>query len=412
MTKTEQIKKTLQETRQRREAQKPVVYELKLQNLTKKKEGLLKRAFLEAKWLYNWLVSDAERLNVPANKINVVEVKAGEVLEQRELTVLGSQIKQEIADRLRDNFWALGKLKKNGHKVGALKCKRYVNSIPLKQYGITYSLDFARNRVRIQKLGKFRVLGLHQIPADAEIANAVLVRKPSGYYLHVTCYLPKDSYAPPTKIDKDVGIDFGIGSKLTLSNEIKIDFEIHETARLKQLQKKLAMTQKSSKNREKIQLLLRKEYEKISNRRRDAQNKVLAFLRCYRTVVFQDDCVKGWSVLFGRQVHSSGIGGLKSRLRTSLETAVTVERTETTTGECFACGKKYRLSLSDRVIGCECGWKCDRDVNAALVILRKGLGLRHEQAVGLDRPELKPLEREAAARILGSNPYIRVSFSR
>jgi len=120
--------------------------------------------------------------------------------------------------------------------------------------------------------------------------------------------------------------------------------------------------------------------------------------------------VKGWSGLFGRQVHSSGIGGLKSRLRTSLETPVAVERTETTTRECFACGKRRDLSLWDRVIECECGWKCDRDVNAALVILRKGLGLGVEQAVGLDRPELKPLERDAAARILGSNPYIRVSF--
>jgi len=105
-----------------------------------------------------------------------------------------------------------------------------------------------------------------------------------------------------------------------------------------------------------------------------------------------------------------GIGGLKSRLRTSLETPVAVERTEATTKECFACGKRRELSLWDRVIECECGWKCDRDVNAALVILRKGLGLGVEQAVGLDRPELKPPEREAAARILGSNPYIRVSF--
>mgnify|MGYP001250906567 FL=1 len=49
-------------------------------------------------------------------------------------------------------------------------------------------------------------------------------------------------------------------------------------------------------------------------------------------------------------------------------------------------------------------------MNAALVILKKGLGLGPDQAVGLDRPELKPPEREAAARILGSNPYIRVSF--
>src|SRR5690606_10115889 len=40
----------------------------------------------------------------------------------------------------------------------------------------------------------------------------------------------------------------------------------------------------------------------------------------------------------------------------------------------------------------------------------KGLGLSPDQAVGLDRPELKPPEKKAAARILGSNPYIRVSF--
>jgi putative transposase len=412
MTKAEQIKNTLQETRQRRETQKPAVYELKLQNLSKRKSEVLRKAFLEAKWLYNWLVSDTERLDTPANKVSAVEVKAGDSYEERELTVLGSQIKQEIADRLKDNLRALGKLKKNGQKVGALKCKRFVNSIPLKQYGVTYSLNFARNRVGIQKLGKFRVLGLHQIPADAEIANAVLVRKPSGYYLHVTCYLPKDSRTSPNPVGKDIGIDFGVGSKLTLSNGIRMDFEVHETPRLKQLQRKLAGTQKGSRNRERIRFLLRKEYEKLNNRRKDAQNKALAFLKIYRKVVFQDDCVKGWSALFGRQVHSSGIGGLKSRLRTSLETPVAVERTETTTGECFACGKRSDLSLSDRVIECECGWKCDRDVNAALVILRKGLGLGPEQAVGLDRPELKPPEREAAARILGSNPYIRVSFPR
>jgi putative transposase len=46
-----------------------------------------------------------------------------------------------------------------------------------------------------------------------------------------------------------------------------------------------------------------------------------------------------------------------------------------------------------------------------MVILRKGLGLSPDQVVGLDRPELKLPEKKAAARILGSNPYIRVSFS-
>jgi len=117
--------------------------------------------------------------------------------------------------------------------------------------------------------------------------------------------------------------------------------------------------------------------------------------------------VKGWTSLFGRQVHASGVGGLKARLRNSLATPVPVDRYEPTTKECFACGRPHELSLGDRILQCECGWTCDRDHNAALVILRKGLGLSPDQAVGLDRPEPKPLEREAVTRILGSNPYIR-----
>ncbi|WP_153185511.1 transposase, partial [Thermus scotoductus] len=165
--------------------------------------------------------------------------------------------------------------------------------IPLKQYGVTYSLDFARNRARIQKLGDFRVLGLHQIPRGVEIAGAVLVRKPSGYYLHVTCYLAKGD--SPEPIAEAVGIDFGIESKLTLSNGIKIDFEVHETPRLKRLQRRLARAKRGSKRRGKIRFLLRREYEKLNNRRKDAENKVLAFLKLYGKVVFQDDLLASWA---------------------------------------------------------------------------------------------------------------------
>jgi putative transposase len=409
MNKAEKIKNALQETKERRKGQRPVVFQLKLQNLSKKKEEDLRRAFLEAKWLYNWLVSDTQRLDLPANKVREVKVKVGEVFEERELVILGSQVKQEIADRLKDNLRALSQLKRKGHEVGGLKPKRFVNSIPLKQRGVTFTLDRDRNRVKIQRLGQFRVLGLHQIPPEAEIASAVLVQKPSGYYLHVTCYVPKES---PSRqiIGEAVAVDFGVHAKLTLSNGVKIDFELRETERLKALQRKLAKTKKGSTNRRKLRFLLRREHEKIARRRRDVHNKVLAFLKGYKEVVFQEDFVKGWASLFGGQVHSSGVGGLKARLSDSLATPIPVERYEPTTKECFACGRLHELALGDRVLRCGCGWTRDRDHNAALVILRKGLGLSPDQAVGLDRPELKPLEREAIMRILGSNPYIRISF--
>ena len=180
VTKAEQIKLTLHNTKERRKTQRPVVFQLKLQNLSKKKKEILKKAFLESKWFYNWLVSDTRRLELPANKIDRVEIKVGKNFEERNLHLLGSQIKQEIADRIKNNLRALKKLKQNGHKIGMLKPKRFINSIPLKQYGITYKLDFNRNRTKIQKLGDFRILGLHQIPEEAEIANSVLVRKPNG----------------------------------------------------------------------------------------------------------------------------------------------------------------------------------------------------------------------------------------
>ena len=408
-SKVQVIRKAIQETRQRRKNQKVVVYQLKLQNLSKRKQELLARVFAEAKWLYNYLVSDISRLNVPANKISTVQVKVSEAFEQRQLLVLGSQVKQEIADRLRDNLRALDKLKKKGYNVGTLKPKKFVNSIPLKQYGVTYKLNFAYNRVRIQKLGDFRVLGLHQIPKGAEIANAVLVRKPSGYYLHVTCYLLKEHFKKE-HIAEAVGIDFGVSNKIILSNGLAIDFELHETRRLKKLHRKLSRAKKGSKNRKKLQLLLRREYEKIANKRRDAQNKIMAFLKLYNVVIFQDDFIKGWTKNFGKQVHSSAIGGLKSRLKNSLETPIAIDRFEPTSQECYVCGKVHKLSLSDRTMRCDCGWVCDRDLNAALVILKKGLELSEQNFVGLDRPEVKPLEKGAAARILGSNPHIRVSL--
>ena len=78
----------------------------------------------------------------------------------------------------------------------------------------------------------------------------MLVCKPSGYYLYVTCYLPQEHFRREP-VAKVVGIDFGVDWKLTFSNGIKIEFEVHETPRLKRLQKRLAGTKKNSRNREK-----------------------------------------------------------------------------------------------------------------------------------------------------------------
>ena len=42
----------------------------------------------------------------------------------------------------------------------------------------------------------------------------------AAFYLHVTCYLPKE-YLKRELVGESIGIDFGIDSKLTLSNGLK-----------------------------------------------------------------------------------------------------------------------------------------------------------------------------------------------
>ncbi|RUM45373.1 MAG: transposase, partial [Desulfurobacterium sp.] len=186
--KAQKIKETLSATKQRRKIQVPRVYQLKLQNLSKKDEEKLNRLFLEAKWLYNHIVADIEnRLNSNAWKLKEVEIKTPEIKQ------LSSQMRQGIVERIKRSLYSLKRAKEKGIKVGKLSFKSEIRSIPLKQYGITYKISGDKNKAKIQGIKKkFRVLGLHQIPKNAELAEAQLVKKPSGYYLHVVCYLPKE----------------------------------------------------------------------------------------------------------------------------------------------------------------------------------------------------------------------------
>ncbi|WP_457643330.1 RNA-guided endonuclease InsQ/TnpB family protein, partial [Persephonella sp.] len=219
------------------------------------------------------------------------------------------------------------------------------------------------------------------------------------------------------KINKPIGIDFGIKHQLTLSNGIKINYSIEETKRLKKLQKKLSRQKKGSKNYQKTKQKIQKEYQKIYNKRKDIQNKIIALLKKYEYVLIQEEQIKNWhSGLFGKQIQNTGIGEIISRLKQSLETLIPVNRFEATTKICSQCGSRKRdIKLSDRTYKCEkCGLVIDRDLNSAINILKVGLQKVETTTIKnlpTDCRDVKPVERTATARILGSNPYIRVSYT-
>ncbi|WP_029523526.1 RNA-guided endonuclease TnpB family protein [Persephonella sp. KM09-Lau-8] len=420
LDKKQKIKESLKKTKEKRKNQIPKVYQLKISysNLNNHQRQWLERVFLEAKWLYNYTIADIEnRLNSQTEKIKQVEVKTPQGIETRDIICLSSQMKQGILDRIKKNLSDLSKAKQKGIKVGKLKFKSDYRNIPLKQNEITFKVLKDKNRIKLQGLKKpVRVLGLQQLPENCDIAKAELIKKPDGYYIYLTSYIDKDQIKQE-KINKLIGIDFGIKHQLTLSNGIKINYSVEETKRLKKLQKKLSRQQKGSRNYQKTKQKIQRQHQKIYNRRKDIKNKILSLLKKYEYVLIQEEQIKNWHRgLFGKQIQNTGIGGIISMLKQNIETLIPVDKYEATTKVCSRCGcRKEDIKLSVRTYKCEkCGLVIDRDLNSAINILKIGLQKVEKTTIKnlpTDCGEVTPVERQATARILGSNPYIRVSYT-
>lgn len=343
------------------------------------------------------------------DKIHEVPVKVKDVFEIRPLICLSSQMKQGILNRTQDNIRGLSELKKNGHKIGNLKYKSMVQSIPLKQYGNTYEI-LDTKYIRVQGIKqKIRVRGLKQIPAGSDIANGTLLCKHGDYYLSITTYQEKKKQVPAIE---SVGIDFGLSRQLVLSKGTAIQYAIPVSPKLRKLARKLSKQQLHSKNWNKTRIKLDKEYEKANNIKTDIKNKVVSYLKNkYGTVCFQDENVKAWQRIWGRKILYTSIGGIISTLKQKVHTPVEVDRMYPSTKTCSKCGNIQDIALDERVYVCKnknCSNIMDRDYNSSINLENKGL--KHVDTV---RTELTPGEIEANTlmflRYFNSIPYVKAS---
>ena len=427
MTRAERWEKG-RETAKRRSKLIVRVFELKLQPKRKMKRKL-KCLFLEAKWFYNWIVADLPSSLQEARygKARKVPVKVKEEFEERELIFLSSQMRQGLIDQVKEALKSLSKAKSQGRKVGKLKFKKYKRSIPLKQYGSTFAFtNEARTRVRLQKIGRVRVLGGKNIPSGVEIGRSWLLQRTSGYYLLLVCFLSKEQAESISKHKEKfpypVSLDFGIKEQLTTSTGIKVKVQIEETEKLKRLQSLYNRIKQgiinTPRRRRTLQILrqrIEREHEKIARRRKEIHNQILGVLKRYKKIGIQDDNIKGWHEgWFGRQVQHSALGRLKERIKNgikngnrSLPGVKVLDRWVATTRTCYKCGKEVEVPLSERVFRCPfCGWTTERDHNSALVISKE---------LGLDRPEgHSPMPGEVWVwqRALGRLPFVRLAFVR
>ncbi len=355
-------------TRTRHAAMRPRAISLKLQTdkINNEQREALERVFLEAKWLRNAALGSKDPLHFDAKLKYIQGFDADRKPVVRELKQISMMMRQSVLTELSWNMKSLAGLKRNGHQIGGLRFATEIRSITLKKFGQTHKLR--GSKLKLERIpGWFRVLGTKQLDGLEISSAAKLVRKPSGYYLVLSCYdVPNEEQdlLPP------VGIDFGAKTLLTLSDGREFNHRFEEPERLRRWQRKLQRRVKGSKGWWEARNAVRAEYEKLSHRKADTVNKIVAEILLHEKVVIQDDYLPAWKRRkskrrgSGRKLQHSGLGSIKAKLAASTRTIV-LDRWTPTTQLCPSCGTLNKHTLSQRTYSCTCGYSSPRDLHAA-----------------------------------------------
>ena len=204
-----------------------------------------------------------------------------------------------------------------------------------------------------------------------------------GKYFASLLFCCENQTAEKRPAEKFIGIDFAMQGMCVFSTGKRAEYPMfyrNTEKKLAREQKKLSRCQKGSQNYKKQKKRVALCHEKIRNQRKDFQHKLSASLaESFDAVCVEDLNLKGMAggLHLGKGVHDNGYGLFLSMLEYKLEERgkylIKVDRYFASSKICSVCGnKKEELSLSDRIYYCECGNRMDRDVNAAVNIMKEG----------------------------------------
>ncbi|MFT4930519.1 MAG: IS605 OrfB family transposase [Natronomonas sp.] len=197
-----------------------------------------------------------------------------------------------------------------------------------------------------------------------------------------------------------VGIDLGILNYIHTSDGKTVDWLNleDEYERLRHEQRKLSRKEKGSNNYEKQRLKVAKVKRHIKRKVLDYQHKITTWLvREYDAVFVEDLDVKGMleQSYNTRNKQDAAWRQFIQLLEYKAEvygTHVVQVEARDTTKECASCGVETAKPIWGREHSCPgCGFKTDRDANAAMNVLQRGFS-----ELGLGCPEDTPVETVAA----------------
>ena len=299
---------------------------------------------------------------------------------------LGAMARQASAERAWaaiSRFYDNVKKGVKGKKIGFPKFQKDCRSVEYK----TNSWKLSNDRKSITftdkcGIGRLKMKGTRDLNfyEPSQIKRVRLVKRADGYYAQICVSVDRTEQIPVT--GKTIGLDVGLKEFYTDSNgetASNPSFLRKGEARLKRAQRLVSRKKKGGVNRRKARMILGKRHLKISRQRKDHAIKLA---RCVITsndvVVYEDlrvsNMVKNHCLAksisdaswYQFRVFLEYFGSVFGRITIAVNPAYTSQ-------ECHSCGTVVKKSLSTRTHVCKCGCEMDRDHNAAINILNRGI---------------------------------------
>ncbi len=303
-------------------------------------------------------------------------------LARPSLKLIHSQVLQNISVRVDLAFQAFfHRVKAGDPEVGYPRFKGFgrYDSITYPQYGNGVRLE--GDRLILSKVGAVHVV-LHR-PVAGTPKTVTLSRSRTGKWF--ACFSCETEAAPLPPTGLVVGVDVGLASFATRSDGQKIDnprFYRRDEADLKRVQqrKDAAKNAQNWPENAKQKAILAKIHERSANRRSDfAHTQSRALVNVYQVIVFEDLAPMEMGRSRGMRKSILDVAWTQFIQMTVAKAAEAGQRVilvnpRNTTKLCSSCGEIVPKALRVRVHACpHCGLVLDRDENAALNILQRGL---------------------------------------
>lgn len=268
-------------------------------------------------------------------------------------------------------------------KKGYPRFKKNVRSVEYKKSGWKLSED--RKTITLTdgfKAGTFKLRGGYDLHfySISQIKRVRIVRRSDGYYVQIC--IDVERKVKHNFTGKVTGIDLGLEHFYTDAegNQVNNPRYLRKSEkRLKRLQKRLSKKAKGGKNREKARQKLAKQHLRISRQRKDWLVKLAsALVQSHDLIAYEDLQVKNLvkNHCLAKSINDASWGiftnwlDYYAKIHGIVCVAVAPQYTSI---NCSSCGEEVRKTLSTRTHKCLCGLVLNRDHNAAINILAKGL---------------------------------------